>query len=266
MKLPWLLRLLQRVEFPNKLGLCQKLFAKQLSSCGTCWVETAPGPVWKLDLTNSTHRWIVYGYYEGPEFFRWLDRNLFRDGSIIVDSGANIGQMILYFGSYFTSAKIFAFEPGAFAVEWLRDCLEANPGINPEVVQKGLSDTAQTLFFQEVGLPNSRGSQNTVTQNETGDKIEVVRLDDFLEERGVDHVDVWKLDVEGTELAALSGASRLLERKKVGAIWVETFGENGIRITQWLRDKGYSPYAVRNSGDAVAISTPASDQTLFLPD
>ena len=112
--LPGLLRCLQPREFPRKLGICDRLFGRALAGAGICWVRTAPGPVWKLDLGNQTHRWIVYGSYEGPAFWHWLR----RDGAgtrTIVDSGANIGQTVLYFASLLPAARIFAYEPGSAA-------------------------------------------------------------------------------------------------------------------------------------------------------
>src|SRR5258708_7113751 len=103
--LPLSLRFIRQFDFPHKLGICEKLFSSRLTKNGICWVETAVGPVWKLDLSNSTHRWIVYGHYEGSAFFNWIRRNLPED-PVIIDSGANIGQMALYFGTYFPKARI----------------------------------------------------------------------------------------------------------------------------------------------------------------
>src|SRR5438270_433228 len=63
--LPLPVRWLQPFDFPHKLGICERLFGKRLSVLGSCWVQTAAGISWKLDLANSTHRWIVYGKIEG---------------------------------------------------------------------------------------------------------------------------------------------------------------------------------------------------------
>jgi hypothetical protein len=95
--LPLLLRCLQPLEFPRKLGLCERLFANRLARLGDCWVRTSTGVVWRLDLRNPTHRWMVYGDYEGSGFLNWVRSNVPPTGAI-VDSGANIGQMAVYFG------------------------------------------------------------------------------------------------------------------------------------------------------------------------
>lgn len=70
--LPLALRFLRRLEFRGKLGLMERLFGTGLARHGVTWIETQAGIPWELDLTNPTHRWIVYGFYEGPAFWRWL--------------------------------------------------------------------------------------------------------------------------------------------------------------------------------------------------
>ena len=93
--LPLPLTGLQPFDFPHKLGICERLFGKALAPHGIAWVHTAAGIAWKLDLTLNLHRWIVYGKYEGAPFLNWARQFLPRDG-VVVDSGANIGQMLLY--------------------------------------------------------------------------------------------------------------------------------------------------------------------------
>jgi len=85
------LRFLRRLDFPKKLGLLGGMYGETLARQGVVWVKTSAGPVWKLDLRNSTHRWIVFGDYEGPGFVGWA-KHWVREDSVVVDSGANIGK------------------------------------------------------------------------------------------------------------------------------------------------------------------------------
>ncbi len=225
-RLPLSLRLLQRCEFPHKLGICERLFSARLEQHGVCWVKTSVGPIWKLDLANSTHRWIVYGKYEGASFFNWMKRNL-SAAPIIVDSGANIGQMILYFGTYFPKARILAFEPGEPQANWLCECLAVNPAISPKLFRQALGEREAVMYLQPTGHSCSHGGQNIVTAEPGGDPIQVVRLSQVLDSEGISHVDLWKLDVEGFEIPALTGAIDWLKSKRIHALWIETIGENG---------------------------------------
>jgi FkbM family methyltransferase len=262
--LPLLLRLIQKIEFPHKLGVCQKLFAKRLAANGICWVKTAAGPIWKLDLTNSTHRWIVYGNYEGPGLFNWIKRNL-RPNPTIIDSGANIGQMSLYFGTYFPAGVILAFEPGEYQADWLSECLACNRHLPVKLHRKGLGDATKTMYLQLSGHSCSHGSQNVVT-NEPGEcPVRVVRLADALAAECIETVDLWKLDVEGFELPALNGAAEWLEQKRIRALWIETRGENGKSIISFMQAVGYRAFDLDRTGYPQSISDYQRDNTLFLP-
>lgn len=68
------------------------------------------------------------------------------------------------------------------------------------------------------------------------DKVEIVRkyvdersgektvsLDDFCQSKGIDHVDMVKMDIEGYEENVLKGAARLLQNKKINRIAVCTY-------------------------------------------
>ncbi len=92
-----LLRAFQYAALPHKLGIGERLWARSLARRGTAWV--AFGDLrWKLNLANATHRWLVYGEYEEPALRQLLKRVL-DSKSVIVDSGANIGQMVLMYAA-----------------------------------------------------------------------------------------------------------------------------------------------------------------------
>lgn len=236
--LPFLLRLLQRIDFPHKLGLCERLFGDDLTAMGICWVETAAGIPWKLDLRNATHRWIAYGKYEGAPFLNWAKDFLPHNG-IIVDSGANIGQMLLYLAQWVPRGKVLAIEPGKHQADWLHECLEANPQLPVELIRVGLGPVKQSAFLEEAGAADRHGSWNRIS-NIGGEPIQLVPLSYVLHERSIENVDLWKLDVEGFEIPALEGAGELLAAHKIRALYIELRGENGRTIRKYLEPFGYS--------------------------
>lgn len=110
------------------------------------------------------------------------------------------------------------------------------------------------------------GGWSQVTETE-GEPIRLVRLYDFLAERQIDKVDLWKLDVEGFEIPALEGAKPLLEHRKVRAIYVELHAENGGRIRDYLGRVGYHCYRISRTGVVSLLkSLPEHTNGLFLPD
>ena len=243
--LPRLLRWIQRWELPRKLGLCDRLFGRALARRGTCWVRTAAGPVWKLDLNNATHRWIVYGFYEGPGFWRWLRA---QGGAIntIVDSGANIGQTVLYFASLRPSGRIIAYEPGSAARNWLVQGVAANGLSRVTVEASGLGAVPSEAFLTALGPADRHGACNCIDAIE-GEPIRVTTLDAELDRHQIAVLDVWKLDMEGYEIHAVHGAARALAAGRIRAIYAEA-GVSGRETAAYLTAFGYSVWGIRTNG------------------
>jgi FkbM family methyltransferase len=263
-KIPWLLKQLQPIDFPYKLGICENLFGSTLAAKGICWISTAAGIPWKLDLRNPTLRWIIYGKYEGPGFLNWA-KNYLSLNSIVVDSGANIGQMLLYLAQWIPQGKVLAFEPNEKAANWLKECLALNPNLPVRLIKKGLGSENKRVFLKDEGVESKVGSQGYVSET-SGVPIDVVRLGDELKKLAIEYVDLWKLDVEGYEIAALEGAQEFLKEKKIKAIYVEVRGENGLNIRKFLLSYGYRNYLINPNGKLYLADKFVNDgNALFLP-
>lgn len=233
------LGLLRRLPIPRKLGILDGLFGQELQNLGVDWVASSAGPVWKLDLRNATHRWIVYGDYEGPGFIPWAKKWISKD-SVVVDSGANIGQVLLYLAPTIRTGKYIAVEPNPVARAWLVECLERYPEW-PVIVERfglGALHGRASLFGTEgESAVGSHGSLKTGA----GD-IEVITLDKYCSEKGIEKIDLWKLDMEGGEEAALKGARGLLDRKAIKALVLETDEKRFGRDRENMKAQGYEAF------------------------
>ena len=263
--LPFPLTWLQSLDFPHKLGICERLFGNALAPQGICWVKTGAGIPWKLDLTNPTHRWIVYGKYEGAPFINWAQKFLPPNG-IVVDSGANIGQMLQYLAQWVPQGKILAFEPGREAAEWLEECLITHATLPVEILRFGLGASPSQLRLHNIGANYGHGAWNQISETE-GETIQIVRLADELAARSIEQVDLWKLDVEGYEIPALQGAQELLKERRIRAIYAELTGENGQQIRDYLATFDYHCHLFNRNGKLYTPSElPAHTNGLFLPE
>jgi hypothetical protein len=73
-------------------------------------------------------------------------------------------------------------------------------------------------------------------------EVSVVRLDDWAREHSLDRLDVVKMDIEGAEIAALTGATRTLKRLQPRALLVEDKrSESSARLHAVLDELGYRP-------------------------
>ena len=262
--LPLIIRWLQPYDFPHKLGLMDRFFKRQLARHGICWAYTSTGIPWKLDLQNSTHRWIVYGKYEGAAFLNWARDFLTIDG-VIVDSGASIGQMLLYTSQWVPKGMVLAYEPGSRQADWLAECLAANSALPVELIRKGLGAASATLHLHDGGLTFTHGGQSVITETK-GVPVEIVRLEDELAKRSIKRVDLWKLDVEGYEIPALTGAQEYLKNHQIRAIYVELHGTNGEQICRFLGGYGYDGFLINEDGRLTRIKAlPEHTNGLFFP-
>lgn len=244
--MPVLLRLAQRLRFPRKLGFCETMFGGYLGRQGIAWVRTSPGPVWKLDLGNATHRWIVYGDYEGSSFWNWLRAHPARFRTI-VDSGANIGQTVLYFAALLPHSRIVAYEPGRLARDWLAAGVAANHFGRVEIEPSALGASAGTARLATQGAPDRHGSWNAVSQTE-GEPITIATLDDELDRLGLATLDLWKVDMEGHEGAALAGAARALSAHRIRAVYIEASDASGQANLDLLARHGYRIHGIASHG------------------
>jgi FkbM family methyltransferase len=129
-----------------------------------------------------------------------------RTPRTIVDLGSNVGLSILYWRLRFPAAEIVGVEPdpAAFAL------LERNTRkLNVTVRQAAVGEHAGTATFWSApgavasSLHRTHDAQRAVT-------VQVQTLDQLI--GGIDHVDILKLVVEGSELAALrSGDLRKID-------------------------------------------------------
>jgi FkbM family methyltransferase len=270
--LPPLLRLTQCIDFPRKLGVCERLFARSLTRHGTSWVRTAAGIPWKLDLTSQLHRWMVYGKYECAGFVDWAWRHLPSDG-IIVDSGANVGQMLVSLVGAVARGMVLAFEPCAEAAQWLRECLARNRDLPVVLIEHALGEACGVGFLH--GSQSGHGLWSRIAgegdHTPVSQPVQIVRLADELERRNLSRVNLWKLDVEGHEVPALKGAEPFLKRHAIHAIYVELVDENGRKVMEYLESLGYRLHLVQSAGRLVpperkpGFELPQWTNGLFLP-
>lgn len=150
----------------------------------------------------------VYAYSNGLSFRAsqiaddYLLNNIsFQDGDKIIDCGANVGDLSLYFKTISASVNIIAFEPSKLECQ----CAELNL-INHSVYNYGLWSEDTTLTFYH----SSQEADSSVFKPRKFDsftKVQVKAGASFSEER----VKLLKLEAEGAEPEILSGFGACLE-------------------------------------------------------
>ncbi len=150
------------------------------------------------------------GEYE-PHLMQFLAQSV-RPTDVCLDVGANIGVMSLCLARLCPDGRVYAFEPGRASRAYLEANIAANALTNVVPVPVGAYDTNTSLGLEvEAGHP---GGAFVSAANAATERIDVVRLDDWVTTQELARVDVLKLDVEGAEIRALAGARRTLARHR----------------------------------------------------
>lgn len=143
---------------------------------------------------------FLYANY-GWQYFDMFSPN---DNEIFIDGGANDGNSSVDFAKWtkYDYKGIYAFEPLSYMELVYRNTIGKNRISNSTFIQKGLWDSSGKLQFCEDGA-GSKVSDNGISS------IEVCSLDEILD--GISPTFV-KMDIEGSELKALKGARRTIEK------------------------------------------------------
>jgi FkbM family methyltransferase len=142
---------------------------------------------------------------------------------LIVDGGANVGYVSVYYANRYPDARIVAVEPDHANVELARENCAAYPQV--ELLQAGLWSHDTMLEIHDPGLGwRSWGLQTREARNAAGAAVEGISIATLLQRIGEDEIDILKLDIEGSEEQVFAdGAADWLTR--VGVLLVETHGE-----------------------------------------
>lgn len=158
-------------------------------------------------------------------------KSLLRDCRlpVIVDVGANDGEVAADFLKHFPGARLIAFEPFAASYDELKVAFANRANVAVEQIALGSeAGTGQLNVFSGSRM-NSLLEMDSDSRNimkdsfaKTGDAaVNIDTLDRYCRARGIDHVDVLKIDTQGYDLEVLKGASELLSEHRVTAILLE---------------------------------------------
>lgn len=160
-----------------------------------------------------------------PQYFD-TDVLAFTEREVFIDCGAYDGdtvQAFLQTAGNKGYKSIYAFEADPQNAEKMRQNLSELSELN--VIEKGVYSFTGTLHF-------SAGDKDSSAVSDDGIEVPVTTLDDALE--GVD-VTLLKMDIEGSELAALQGAQKLIRRCRPKlAICVYHREEDLVTIPQYI--------------------------------
>lgn len=129
------------------------------------------------------------------------------DPQVIVDGGANVGMASLLFWKHYPTAKIYAIEPEAENFKILTSNIEGKENIKSFKKALWGKDTYLSIVNnvnQECGFEVFESTEST--------EISAITLDTLMQQEALAHIDILKLDIEGSEKSLFEQGGKWLDR------------------------------------------------------
>ena len=143
----------------------------------------------------------------------------------ILDIGANIGQSARQFHESFPESAIYCFEPVSDTFRRLQSNVKSI-GAKCYRLAMGATPGKATIYLTGQSLTHTLIAPKQYSGKE---EVEIVTVDSFAGEQGMEHIDLLKIDTEGFDLEVLRGASAMLARGGVSFVLVEVGFHPGDR-------------------------------------
>ena len=224
-------------------------------------LELSPGALLEVDLTDAYWvKLLMPGYVYEPEVGPMLRRVLVEHQPDFIDCGANIGYWSVL-ASAWTDGAVSAVEASAGSFErlvmnaWLNKsrfrCIHA--AVWSTDGESLLIETDRELGHSAaaVSAPGSSGTSAKHHESVTSASLDALcGLPTLDPERGL----VIKLDVEGSEIAALHGAERTLHERDPLIVYEDHGADPSCRTSAFvLEELGYSVYYCALAGSPVRL-------------
>jgi FkbM family methyltransferase len=217
-------------------------------------VRMHDGSLMVLDARSRTERWAYWtGEYDARIISKLSD--CLHLNSTVLDVGANIGFYSIPWGRKLKSlnGKLYAFEPVRANFSRIIQAIELNK--LEEVVtafQVGLSDD-ETVIQIIIDQTDNSSTGNAVivrgdvkaTSNSVEETVDLVTLDKYAKQQGIQRCDLIKIDIEGAEPMFLKGGLQFIEKHRpiiygeFNAYWMNKFGYSLLDVADILKPLGY---------------------------
>ena len=150
---------------------------------------------------------IAYFHAMNTDYF--LHSYHLRLGDVAIDGGAHTGWETLLFSELVgSSGRVVAIEAHPVTYKCLTEMCRRNHLANVVPLQCAVGDQAGIATITD--FDNDRQQSNTIAGGTGVIPVKLRTIDDIVSELGIKRVDLIKLNIEGTELNALSGARETL--------------------------------------------------------
>ncbi len=212
---------------------------------------------------TSFHDDIIYrtGKYE-PEVLGFLrdatGKKATENQSVFLDIGANTGWHSVYLSRYVNT--VLAVEPYPPVIEQLNKNIQTNNIKNIQVHPVGFSNHVGSFPFytrDESKMASGSFDSDFFNHKKPPMNLPLVVGDEYLKSRGMERVDLIKIDIEGYERYALFGLKQILKTSRPVVAMELNATEGGFNTKEQLIDtfpKNYQFFRIKSPPDIRTVS------------
>ena len=177
-----------------------------------------------------------------------------KEGTVALDIGANVGLVSYFLSLYFE--KVYSIEPSSEHFGNFMTMLDFNKLTNVIPIQKAI--------FMENGKFGFGGPKNNTTMRslhmatweggKAEEQVETITLQKLFEDYKIEHVNLMKMDIEGSEVEVFSHSSFKNVADKIDVIITERHawsGRHSNQLNEALKNAGFMLEQIPNSADLV---------------
>jgi FkbM family methyltransferase len=169
-----------------------------------------------------------------------------------IDIGANIGMVSIYLSNYFE--KVISLEPSFEHFDALNRNLEINEARNVKPINKALYIKNDNMPF---GGPTDNKTMRSLhmgtwEKGKHNEMVQTITFDKLFEDEKIEHVDLMKIDCEGSEVEILSSPHFQKVASKIDLIIGEKHnwaGRNPNQMNDALRGAGFKLETIPNDAE-----------------
>jgi FkbM family methyltransferase len=184
-----------------------------------------------------------------------------KPGGIMLDIGANIGWYSVLMEKT-CGLKVYAFEPHPFNFNMLTENIRINHAGNIRAFRNAVGEKEGKMKLY-VYKSYNMGRHSLVDHGKTGlfHEVDTISIDGFMKKNNLDQspVELFKIDIEGFEMAALRGAAVTLSRTRYifsefSPAIMKSINESSQEYVNLMQELGFSGYIIQNENSATPVS------------
>lgn len=188
---------------------------------------------------------IATRYYEGGLKYGGpykTDRYQPKLGDTAVEMGAFRGYFIMRLCEWVgNKGRVVAIEPMPENIRILKKNLESNSFTNCTVIEKGVWFEADEMVFNKKQTDNQSSSLVMSNHGKEQYSVPVDSLDNILEEAQLNNCDFMVIQLNGVEIDALNGMTKIRPGNLAIAARYDKPGQSAIsEIGKWMNKNGYN--------------------------